>query len=194
MWTPNRADRLQRLRRRAPWKFSHFRKTNGYVVGAARRPVAAGAVSAQRIGAVAGRSARAGGRAPEASSGAATTSSTGTRVGFVIDGPRSRTRRHAFRRRAARQQQRRPHLRHDAGRRREARAARVSEIALDLRAAEAGRYAATLQSIPFDDGVCFYHSARTAVQSIVDWLGRRDSRNRSMSLFRRATAPHHSTE
>ena len=60
------ADRLQRLRRRARLEVLRTSgQTAGYVVGAARRPLAACALPAQRLGADAGRPARAGRSAPK---------------------------------------------------------------------------------------------------------------------------------
>ncbi len=76
MWTADAAHGLQRVRRGIQLEVRELPQDERLHVGAARRDLADRAVSAQRIGADAGRSARAGGAASDAGSGAATICST----------------------------------------------------------------------------------------------------------------------
>ena len=94
MWTKSAAAAYNAFGEGRSWKFSKLPQHQRLRGHAARRPVAHRPVPPQRLRAVARRPARARGRRGRGGSGAATTCTTPSRVGFVTTGPEAAARGH----------------------------------------------------------------------------------------------------
>ena len=127
-FTAELAVRDEHDRRRPPWRFNHFRKTNGY----ANMPLDGLWLRAPYLhnGSVPTCARCSSPRSGRRRSIAPTTSTTGTSVGFVSSGVGGRAQRRPLRHEGARQRQRRTPLRHDAVARGEGSAARIPEDAM----------------------------------------------------------------